>query len=465
MMLLWLVWFAAQASAPLSGGIPHGIDVPSRVLFIPASDHPVDARCDAGVERWICTDVSAGSHGVVVFIGPDAIAWSVVGTEAGAVSIARWGRVIQVSPAAVTPAELHDLALTPLKPDRPRLRPHTRQFMATTDAGVGVVKLSNSRFWVSGRDGDRDAFLLLEGPAIGSQRLPTARLSEEPLEQIIYLDATLPAVLEGSVRGGRGEDALGADVDLLEPVDMSPDIRVDGETPVIHRASTSVSEDGSFRFERVTRGPFRVSARHPQLGRAAMWATTVGAPVSIVLTPASRVKGRVLRQKLPVAGARVRFVPDVATWTATADPIDLVTSEAVTGDDGTFIVTTPPSRSGAIQILAADGAVVRVSVPEVRGELSVGDVAVPDRLSLFVRMSGGAGCDLLAAGPLGALGLVMARATRMADLYQLDLPEAGSWALTADCGGEIVSVDPAIVTLPADSQAPTDLRIMKPPDS
>lgn len=465
MTLAWLVWIAAQALRPLSGDIPRGLDVPSRVLFVPAEDSPVDAGCDAHAGRWICAKVAAGSRGLVVFVGQDALAWLVVGTDARGASAASWGRVVQVSPAAVTPAELHDLGLTPWKPDRPRLRSRTRQFMATADDGVRVTKLSSSRFWVSGRVAYPDAFLLLEGPAIGSQRLPTARLPDEPAEQIVYLDATLPATLQGYVQGSRGEDAQGAHIELMEVLDMSPDARVADDTPVIHRASTSVSADGSFRFERVTGGPFRISARHARLGRGVVWATAAGPPISIKLAPAPRVTGRVLRQKLPLAGARVRFVPDIAAWAVTADPIDVITAEATTGDDGVFVVGVPLSRSGTIQILTTDGGVVRVAVPEVRGELSVGDVAVPDRLPLLVRMIDEGGCDLVAAGPLGALGLVMVRGTRVADLHQLDLPEPGSWALTAECGGDLVPAEPAIVTVPADSQAPVDVRLIRPPDS
>ena len=345
MTLAWIVWIAAQALWPLAGEVPRGLDVPSRVLFVPAEDRPVDAGCDVHARGWICASVAAGSRGLVVFVGQDAIAWMAVGTDVRGASAASWGRVIQVSPGAATPADLHDLDLSPWKPDRPRLRPHTRQFMATANDGVRVVKLSRSRFWVSGRVADPvadpNAFLLLEGPAIGSQRLPTARLPDEPAEQIVYLDATLPATLQGDVQGSRGENAQGADIELMEVLDMSPDVRVTDDTQVIHRASTSVSADGSFQFERVTGGPFRISARHAWLGRAAVWATAAGPPVSIKLTPAPRVTGRVLRQKLPLAGARARFVPDVATWAATADPIDLVTAEAVTGDDGVFVVSVP----------------------------------------------------------------------------------------------------------------------------
>lgn len=466
MTLLWLVWFGAQVLRPLSGEIPRGIDVPSRVLFIPAGDNPVESGCDVRAGRWICADVAAGSRGLVVFVGQDAIAWMVVGTEARAASAASWGRVIQVSPAAVTPAELHDLDLTPLKPDRPRLRPRTRQFMAIADDGVRVVKLSSSRFWVSGRVTDPDAFLLVEGPAIGSQRLPTARLPDEPVEQIVYVNATAPTVLQGYVQGSRGEDAYGADVDLMEMLEMSADPRLADDTPVIYRASTTVSADGSFRFDRVTGGPFRISARHAQLGHSAIWTTGATAPISIKLTPTPRVNGRVLRQKLPIAGARVRFVPDLATWAVAADPTDLVSVETTSRDDGTFVVAVPASRSGTIQILTMDGGGVRVAVPEVRsGEFSVGDVAIPDGASLLVRLIDGEGCDLVAAGPIGVLGLVMVRATRSADLYRLDLPEHGAWMLEAECRGQLVHVEPAVITVPADSQEPVDVRITKPPDS
>jgi hypothetical protein len=465
MTLLVLLWFAVQAARPLSGEVPSGISVTSRVVFIPARDSPAQGGCDVQFGRWICYEIADGSTGLVAFVGPDNVAWTMAGTGGPASPAARWGRVVQVLPGAVALADLHDLTLTPLKPDRPRLRAQARQFLALADEDVRVVKLSNSRFWVSGRVGDPQAFLVLEGPAIGSHRLATARLPDDTPEQIIYVDATLPAALQGFVQGAHGENPEGADVELMEVLDPSPDVRLSDDTPVIHRASTSVAADGGFRFERVTGGPFRIAARHPRLGRAAVWTPTAGPPIAITLAPSPRVKGRLLRNRIPVAGARVRFVPDVADWAATADAVDLVTAESLTDEEGRFVVNVPPSHSGVIQMVTADASVARIAVPAVRGEWSAGDVVVQDRVVLLVRMIGDAGCTLVAAGPLGTLGLAMVRGTRTADLHQVDLPEHGAWALAAECRGQIVPVEPPMVSVPTGDGAPVDVRLGKPPDS
>lgn len=466
MTLLVLAWLAAFPHQALSGELRRDAEIPSRVLFVPADDSPVVAGCDLQGRRWVCATVAAGSRGLVVLIGLDSVAAFAAGADGQPVSRGAWGRVIQVSPGAVTSAELHDLDLSAWKPDRPRLRPHARQFMVTADEGVLVVRLSDHRFWVSGRLTDPDAFLLVEGPAIGSQRLPTARLPEEPVEQIVYVNAGAPTPLQGFVQGSRGEAADGAAVDLMELLEWSADPRLADDTPVIYRASTSASADGSFRFDRVTGGPFRVSTRHAQLGRAAVWTTSAAAPISIKLLPMPRVSGRVVRQRLPLAGARVRFVPDIATWTAAANPADLIALETTSEDDGAFVVGVPAARPGTIQILAADGAGVRVAVPVVRsGDLSIGDVAILDGPSLLIRVVDGEGCDLVAAGPLGSLGLVMVRSSTGAELYRLDLPERGTWALTAECSGQLVPVEPAVVAAPADSQEPLDLRVIRPPES
>ena len=66
----------------------------------------------------------------------------------------------------------------------------------------------------------------------------------------------------------------------------------------------------------------------------------------------------------------------------------------------------------------------------------------------------GIACDLLAVGPLGTLGLTVARASSRTGIYELELPDAGSWALNAECRGEVYQIEPALIVLPPDGQPP-----------
>ena len=146
-----------------------------------------------------------------------AVAIGVAGVDTTA---ATWGRVVQIIAGGAAPEDLHDLELTAWKPERSRTRPQTRRFAAIKDEDVHPVRLSDTSFWVAGNAGDPDAFLALGGPAIGSSRLSTRFLSEGAPDDIVYLPAVLPSTVSGRVHGAHGEDADGAEVELLERLEL-----------------------------------------------------------------------------------------------------------------------------------------------------------------------------------------------------------------------------------------------------
>jgi hypothetical protein len=335
---------------------------------------------------------------------------------------------------------------------------------------VQTVRVSETSFWVSGNAVDPDGFLALDGPAIGRSRLSTIRLSEGVADDPIFLPATTMASIGGRVHGSHGEDADGAELELLELLDSRqigdamPE-RLDERTPLLRVRSVTASPDGSFQFDRVSIGPFRITASHPSFGSGGVWVGLFGPPVDIALTPAPSAKARVLRRGLPVPAARVRFVPDLDAWAASVDPMDHVTQETRTKDDGTFALPLPRKPAGIIQVLLDDGTDVRVAVPNLQttDDVLLGDLTVPDPRRLVVRLLDGIDCDLLAVGPLGALGLKVVRAASRTGVYELELNDAGSWALNAECRGGIYGVEPPVVALPAGGQPPAvDAHVVKP---
>ena len=470
MLTLVLTIGAVQGPVPLTGLIPPAIEAPARAMWISASPQTEDIRCGLlAPRRWSCEGVSPDARGLVVLIGDGIVAAVAVGVAGVDTTAASWGRVVQIIAGGAAPEDLHDLEITAWKPERSRTRPQTRRFAAIKDEDVHPVRLSDTLFWVAGNSGDPDAFLSLEGPAIGSSRLSARFLSEGLPDDIVYLPAVLPSIVSGRVHGAHGEDADGAEVELLERLELlqtgapKPE-RLDDTTPLLHRLSVAASPDGRFQFDRVPAGPFRLVASHPVLGSGAAWIDLGAPPLDLELTPAPRATGRALKHGLPVPNARVRFLPDSDAWAASVDPTEHITQESKTADDGRFAIPLPQKRAGAIQILLDDGSGVRVAVPDLRtkGDLLLGDIAVPDPRRLVVRLLDGFSCKVVALGPLGALGLKTVEASSQTAVYELELPDSGEWNLNADCGGAIYAIVPPVVSVPADGQPPAvDARVIR----
>ncbi|PYR42712.1 MAG: hypothetical protein DMF95_27715 [Acidobacteria bacterium] len=463
---------AAQSPGRVTGPIPLTLPGAARALWIAAGPDAGSVRCDVSApHEWSCDGLVPDARGLVVLVGDGAVATlgvglSGLGTD---VAVAKWGRVVHVTAGAAAPEDLHDLLLTAWTPERSRARPQTRRFTPIKDDHVQTARVSETSFWVSGNEVDPDAFVALDGPAIGRSRMSTIRLSEGVPDDPIFLPATTPVTLAGHIHGPHGEEAGGAGVELFGLLDSRqigdamPE-RLDERTPLLLERSVIASPDGSFQFDGVSIGPFRIAASHSSLGSGGVWVALVGPPVDIALTLAPKVKARVLRHGLPVPAARVRFLPDPDAWAASVDPTDHVTEQTRTADDGTFALPLPRKPAGTIQVLLDDGTGVRVVVPNLQttGDVLLGDLTVPDQRRLVVRLLDGSTCDLLAVGPLGALGLNVVRAASRTGLYELELPDAGSWALNAECRGVVYEIEPPIIAVPADGQPPAvDALVVK----
>ena len=399
------------------------------------------AVCVAQNGQWICPNRSATAVGTLIEIERD-----------------HWGRLLQVTAGSAADADLHHVAVTAWRPERSAVRTQQQRFRAIRDDAVRVVRLSATRFWLSGQGtSDPDAFLSIDGPAISAIRLSTRRIAEGVVEAAVVVAAPIAASVSGHIRDARGGDVARAAVELLQPlhVDVDPREPMTAETPVIARAMAVTDDQGTFVFDRSPDPPFLVMAASAISGRGSTWVTEFGSPADIVLVPPLRAVGRVLRNRLPVAGARVHFVPTLAAWAASADPMANLSEDALSAADGTFELTLPERHLGELQVIAQDGAMTRRPILDAadarRNPITVGDISIPEPLRVVVRVLEAferPACDLIAIGPLGKLGLQTVRASSAVNVYTLDLPESGQWTFTADCGGRTRSVVPIMATIP-----------------
>lgn len=466
-MVVSLVFSLVEPSR-IVGRLPSGFSETARVAWVSSDPDRGDVRCGlAPGGEWSCENIIEGMRGLVVLVGDGMVSAVAVGLPTIDPAPTEWGRVVRITTGGVSPEDLHDITMESFKPDRPRTRLQTRRFAAITNDDVRVWKLTDMTFWVAGGETDRNAFIVIDGPAVGGQRVATRQLREGAPDEPFYLPATAPASLTGLASGAHGVVADGADIELWELLQPNPQpSRLDDSTPVIRRAAVSASADGMFRFDRVSGGVALISGRHPALGTGRVWITEPGPTIDLELTLPPRATGRVVKHSLPVAGALVRFLPDADAFVASTDPMDHVSRDVRTADDGTFSVPLPAKRAGALLVALDDGTRARVAVPtaEIKGDVVLGDITVPDDAHLTVRLLDGSACVVVAIGPLGPLGLAIVRAESVTLVYELDLPEAGAWSLNAKCNDHNYELDPPIVVVPPDGKPMVvDARVRKSP--
>jgi hypothetical protein len=477
---------AAAIASIVIGSIPPALTAPSRVIWIDG-DPATQVVCRvASPVRWECDGIAdqpalsaadrpalsgvEGPRAVVVIVGANGVAYQAAGgpgeIDRPAAAIKLWGRAVVVTPGAVSPDDLPDVTLTAWAPARSRSRLQSRRFAADKETTIDIVRVAGTTtFWVAGGDVDPDAFLTVAGQAIGSTRVAMASLSDGPPDVPIYLPAAMPLSLDGRVQTSKGEDADGVSVELFQPLptqadDPSADL---ASQSLIRAAATRSDQNGRFSFDRLSAGPFLISVVDGTRGRGTAVVRSLE-PVVIRLVAPARASGRVLRHRLPVAGARIRFVPDVNALVSSTDAVTLIAEERTTGIDGRFSFQLPPVTAGSIQIIGSDGASTRIAVsrPDASGEIALGDIALPDHRPLTARVMNSDGCVLMATGPLNGLGLTTVRASVSGVLHVFDIPEAGQWALAAECDGRGHEVEPVLVEIAATGPAVTiDVRIVK----
>ena len=467
-LALTLTATGAQTPRTIRGSIPDDLGAPSRVLWIDANETGPEIGCDlTATATWTCAQVPPDAAGVVVVAGEGALAYIPVGVaDENAHSVLAWGRVLRLEPGGVAPDDVHDIQVSGWQPERSTVRANVRRFPLTKDISIQILRLSPTSFWIAGNSTDPDAFLLIEGPAVASGRLPVSVLADGPPDLPVFLSLIAPTTLSGRVQSKGDQDTSGATVELWQPADAdtaAPPER-DDDTSYVLRATVTTDAAGAFEFPRLEPGRYRVSARHDTLGRGTAQVTSLAEPVVINLKAPARATGRVWRGGAPVVGARVRFIPDPDAFRAGSDPTDQFAADVTTDADGRFVLSLPPKRAGTLQIIAGDGAIARVPIPAGGdGDVQIGDVTLADKRRVMVRLLDPAPCTLYATGPLGPLGMTMLTATGVVGTYWFDLPEPGTWILSAECGGTGFSLEPPSINVPSDGPDPVvAARLVRP---
>ena len=175
-----------------------------------------------------------------------------------------------------------------------------------------------------------------------------------------------------------------------------------------------------------------------------------------------------MRAGQPVHAASVAVVPDLLEFSASVDAIDHVSLGTTTDSSGRFVVALPPKGSVELRITAQKSGVVRIplrSVEHLPPITELGDVELDRPIPVTVTLDGYDGCELYAAGPVGAAGLNIIESRRDAtERRRLEIPEPGRWMLTLICAGTDVPVLPPFVDLVAqDTDAQVHLVPYGPP--
>jgi len=446
---------AVALAVQIAGFVPQGLTAPSRVIWIDSDPSP-HVTCRLAAPRgWECEGAFDPARGLVVVVGENGVAYQrLVAGDGSGTAITRWGRLVIVTSGSVAPEDVRDVRIATWTPVRPRTRLQSKRLTPVKDTSIEVVRLAETAFWIAGGDSDPDAFLTLEGPAIASTRVAIAGLADGPPETPVYVPAAMPFPLDGRVQTAKGEDVDGADIELFQPPptfvdDPSLDL---ASQSLIRAAATRSDQNGRFSFGRLSTGPFLISVLDGTRGRGISVVRSLGEPVVIRLVAPITATGRVLRNRLPVADARVRFIPSMDALLASADATALAAEDRTTAADGRFAFQLPPVTTGTIQVIGPDGASIRIPVsrPSASGHIDIGDVSLPDHRQLTVRLVNADACVLSATGPLDGLGLTIVRATAAGPMiYAFDIPEPGTWALDAECAGRSYNVEPLVVDIAA----------------
>jgi hypothetical protein len=369
----------------------------------------------------------------------------------GGIGVKRWGRLAVITPPGA-PDTLQELTITGWKPDRSMVRLHSLRFIPANDSSIDIVRLSNTVLWIAGNEVDPDGAISIEGPFIGSTRVSTAILADGPPDIPLFVSLSMPSSLTGRVETDRFQEVVGAEVDLFEPLNSS--IRdkaavLEHEAMILHRTARS-GFDGSFTFERLGPAPYLLVVHDPKHGRGTLTVAGLSEPAIVRLVSPLRATGRILKHRVPAGGVRVRFVPDAEAYGGSLDPSLFFTEATTSAADGRFELILPPLLVGTVQVSSTEGSAVRIPLvgrPH-KLDINLGDLALPDVRRLTVRLSNAESCVMSAVGPLGAPGLSIVRSSAFEGVHSFDLPEAGQWALDAQCNGISNWVQPPVVRIP-----------------
>jgi hypothetical protein len=449
------------ASAGTVAMLPHW----RRTLAAEPSDEPLfwigaldeDAvECDAVPEARRCLFVPVDAPGVLLSRGSDRIQFALVraGEPALVWQSSAWGRMIRVHPLA-EPVSAQVVVM------RPVLRHGAGQMReARAASGVRLHRLAPAVFWIEGA-GTPAGDLELRSPGAALTRIPLASFAG-PADMPAEIPLPAEEILTGEVRS-HGAVLEGATVMLARRIDNqgAPPERSQGAPPLELIAETVTAAGGTFRFGGLAAGSYELLALHPSRGRATS-VTRASGHVRLELRPRAAVRGRVLREGVPVAGASAMLVPSLEAVASARNPMTLGAEPVLTGPDGRFQVIAPDEGS-VMLVVMAEGAAFRAPMGDAKdlgAMVDLGDIVLEAAFDVEVAVALPAGCELQAAGPMGATGLSVVRGVAAAPgRWTMRFPLRGRWLFAAVCAEKEIAVDPPMVEVPPPQQGIILLKV------
>ena len=358
-----------------------------------------------------------------------------------------WGRLVVVAnPAGLAPRQLRLQAQRPVP--APAYRFKDVRLETATLQSVAVVQLPDGSAWIAGSDIPEQAWLSIDANDSAPKFVSLADLAGGPITSPEHVELDPVRRLSGTVvTGSRG--ASGATVTLFRLID--PPARADDPLKPrrVFAAETTADANGTFAFGTLGNADYELLAWHPQFGHASVLLHAAQQSVTLSLEQPGIAKGRVLVGGKPAAGVDVFSVPDQHAFSTADDPVNVKGGDGKTGADGRFVVTLAASGGGELRIGGSAYPVRRVPLPQSPLPLvDVGDIDLGAPLVVQVLLDRDPGCDLLATGPVGRLGLQIITGERTGPgVFRITIPEEGQWQFGLDCGGTIRSLLPVLVAI------------------
>lgn len=424
------------------------------VEWVGADQTPTDCIVSAQAAR--CFFVSASEAGAMVSIDGARVRYALVAAgdsgEAAAWGTAVWARMVRVRAPVSAPIAA---TVTALRPALSHGSGYLRE--AVPSAAARIHPLAADVFWMAG-DQASDARLELRAEGAATLRIPLSAIRGSPLS-VLYVSMGPEEAIDGDVRS-RGALVEGARVMIARLLEKPRAADIDEEPPMEAIGESLTGADGRFRFGGLSHEAHALIVMHPSRGRVRLTVTAPAHP-RIILAQRASVRGRVLRDGVPVAGAAISVLPAFDVVGAARNPLMLMSETAHTGSDGRFESALPDEGRSAVTVMH-DGAAIRIDLGDVGaagGIRDLGDISLPSPIDVDVLLDLPASCGIKAAGPFGEPGLsIVPLVSTTAGEWRFRAPLAGRWMIEAACGGREIVLEPAIVEVARGHSTPVLIR-------
>ena len=471
-----LAWFDFHPRRTVRVSAPAETLVSPALSLILSQDGPAEPwpRCRMLAPRdHECVGVPLYAAGVAVLSGIGAVDWAVV--PPARVSVQRvetqtssWGRLLRL--VDIGPRSTEDLVVQAWRHVSDHASASRARVRVNADATVRAHPIDPLALWITGQESAGRRFVEVRGKDIVTIRIDIEALKQNRPDHplLVYLRPDVPVF--GTVVDGQDRPVAGAVVSAFEFVAEDPANSAGRHDATSQRrgiAEALSDAKGAFSMSGLDTGPYEFLVAHATSGRTTETHRVDGLPMTLRLVGSPLVRGRVLVEEFPAAGVHVRMVPDRDDFLMSDDPITLLSPPGVTDSDGQFELALPGEGGGEIIVGGNGLAKARyrfAGVGDTSSGTDLGDIRLPAPLSVLVRLAA-PGCVLMAAGPVGSLGVDLVRAVFDSGhgAYRLWLPEPGFWWLEAQCGTESRSVIPSVMRIrPDDVPRVIDLTLAPP---